>query len=66
MVCCISFSIFDQVKTTTMKIKFSQKAKLPTKYGEFNIISFKQEDDIHEHCLLFLGEKKYTNNKIML
>jgi GTP cyclohydrolase II len=37
-------------------IIFSNKAKLPTKYGEFNIISFKQEGDIHEHCMLFLGE----------
>lgn len=31
------------------------KAKLPTKYGVFNIISFKQENDIHEHCLLYIG-----------
>ena len=38
-----------------MKIKFSQKAKLPTNYGIFNIISFKQENDIHEHCLLYIG-----------
>lgn len=39
-----------------MKITFSNKAKLPTKYGEFNIISFKQEGDNHEHCLLYLGD----------
>jgi len=38
-----------------MNIIFSNKAKLPTKYGEFNIVSFKQEGDIHEHCLLYLG-----------
>ena len=38
-----------------MKINFSNKAKLPTKYGDFNIISFKQEGDIHEHCLLYKG-----------
>ena len=38
-----------------MKIKFSNKAKLPTKYGNFNIISFKQEGDVHEHCLLYKG-----------
>ncbi len=39
-----------------MKIKFSNKAKLPTKYGAFNIISFKQEGDEHEHCLLYTGD----------
>ena len=39
-----------------MKIDYSNKAKLPTEYGEFNIISFKQEGDSHEHCLLFKGE----------
>ena len=39
-----------------MKIYFSNKAKLPTEYGEFSIISFKQEGDSHEHCLLFKGE----------
>lgn len=38
-----------------MNITFSNKAKLPTKYGVFNIISFKQENDIHEHCLLYIG-----------
>ena len=41
-----------------MNIIFSNKAKLPTKYGEFNIVSFKQEGDIHEHCLLYLGNLK--------
>ena len=45
-----------------MKIKFSQKAKLPTDYGVFNIISFKQENDIHEHCLLYLGDISGQNN----
>jgi len=39
-----------------MNIEFSNKAKLPTKYGEFNIISFKQENDMHEHCLVYLGD----------
>ena len=39
-----------------MKIKFSNQAKLPTKYGDFNIISFKKDGDIHEHCLLFIGD----------
>ncbi len=39
-----------------MEIHFSNTAKLPTKYGEFNIISFKKEGDIHEHCLLYKGK----------
>lgn len=39
-----------------MNITFSNKAILPTKYGDFNIISFKQENDIHEHCLLYIGD----------
>ena len=39
-----------------MKIHFSNKAKLPTNYGEFNIVSFKKEGDSHEHCLLYKGE----------
>ena len=50
--------IFNLVKvkiTTIVNIIFSNKAKLPTKYGVFNIISFKQENDIHEHCLLYIG-----------
>jgi len=45
-----------------MKISFSNKAKLPTKYGEFNIISFKQEGDIHEHCLLYKGDLSSKEN----
>jgi GTP cyclohydrolase II len=39
-----------------MEIHFSNTAKLPTKYGEFNIISFKKEGNIHEHCLLYKGK----------
>lgn len=45
-----------------MNIKFSNKAKLPTQYGEFNIISFKQEGDIHEHCLLYWGDLTSKEN----
>ena len=39
-----------------MKIQFSNKAILPTTFGEFNIISFKEDGDIHEHCLIYKGE----------
>tara|TARA_B100000809_G_scaffold228611_1_gene241725 strand:- start:359 stop:943 length:585 start_codon:yes stop_codon:yes gene_type:complete len=45
-----------------MKILFSNKAVLPTNYGNFNIISFKQEGDIHEHCLLYKGELTSQEN----
>lgn len=38
-----------------MDISYSNKAILPTNYGEFNIISFKQEGDSHEHCLIYKG-----------
>ena len=45
-----------------MNIKFSKTAKLPTKYGEYNIISFKEEGDIHEHCLLYFGDLSIKEN----
>ena len=45
-----------------MNITFSNKANLPTRYGTFNIISFKQENDIHEHCLLYLGDINGQND----
>ena len=37
------------------KITFSDKAKLPTKHGDFNVISFKEEGDVHEHLFLYKG-----------
>ncbi len=45
-----------------MKIQFSNKAILPTKYGVFNIISFKKEGGIHEHCMLFMGDLSFKEN----
>jgi GTP cyclohydrolase II len=45
-----------------MRIKFSNKAILPTKYGAFNIISFKEEGDAHEHCLLYMGDLNDKEN----
>ncbi len=45
-----------------MKILFSNKATLPTNYGIFSIISFKEEGDTHEHCLVFLGKIKGQEN----
>ena len=34
----------------------------PAKYGLFNIISFKQENDIHEHCLIYIGHISGQND----
>ena len=45
-----------------MNIIFSNKAKLPTKYGTFNIISFKQKNDHQEHCLIYMGNLKGKEN----
>ncbi|MFK8046694.1 MAG: GTP cyclohydrolase II [Crocinitomicaceae bacterium] len=45
-----------------MNIQYSNRANLPTKYGNFNIISFKQEGDIHEHCLLYIGDLANKEN----
>jgi len=45
-----------------MNIQYSNTAQLPTKYGDFNIISFKQEGDTHEHCLLYIGDLSHKDN----
>ncbi len=45
-----------------MNIQYSNTAQLPTKYGDFNIISFKQEGDNHEHCLLYIGDLSHKDN----
>ena len=39
-----------------MKITYSNTAKLPTTYGEFNMISFKQQGSEKEHCLIYMGD----------
>lgn len=43
-----------------MNIQYSNTAQLPTAYGDFNIISFKQEGVDFEHCVLYIGD---LNNK---
>lgn len=45
-----------------MSVKFSDTAKLPTKYGEFKIIAFKEEGSIHEHAMIFLGDLEDKEN----
>ena len=39
-----------------MRIVYSNKANLPTEYGEFKIVSFKDESSSIEHCFLYFGE----------
>lgn len=39
-----------------MNIEFSNTANLPTTYGDFTLISFKETGSFHEHCVLIKGE----------
>jgi len=48
-----------------MNIKFSNKAKLPTRYGEFTIVSFKEEGSPLEHALISLGDVEANENVIV-
>lgn len=48
-----------------MNIKFSNKAKLPTQYGEFNIISFKEEGSPLEHAIFFMDDLE-TNEDVIV
>ena len=44
------------------KVQFSNTAKLPTKYGLFNIISFKEDKSEKEHLILSMGNLKDKEN----
>ena len=44
------------------KVQFSKTAKLPTKYGVFNIVSFKSEQDSKEHLIVSMGNLKDKEN----
>ncbi len=44
------------MKSKSPKVTFSNKAKLPTKYGIFNLVSFKSEEDSKEHLIVYMGE----------
>ena len=48
-----------------MKLVFSKQADLPTKFGKFKIIAFKYEGSTHEHCLLFKGELKGSEDVLI-
>lgn len=44
------------------KVLFSNKAKLPTKFGEFNIVSFKEENSSKEHLVVSMGDLQSKEN----
>lgn len=45
-----------------MNIQYSNTALLPTAYGDFNIISFKQKGIDYEHCILYKGNLTEQEN----
>ncbi|GLB53945.1 GTP cyclohydrolase-2 [Neptunitalea chrysea] len=44
------------------KVKFSNTAKLPTKYGLFNIVSFKEDSSEKEHLIVTMGNLMAKEN----
>jgi GTP cyclohydrolase II len=38
---------------------FSNSANLPTKYGSFNVVSFKEEGSFNEHLVLTMGDVRH-------
>lgn len=46
-------------------VQFSNTAKLPTKYGLFDITSFKQIDDDKEHLVISMGHLKEKENVLL-
>ena len=44
------------------KVQFSNTAKLPTKYGLFNIVSFKVDSSEKEHLIVSMGNLKDKEN----
>ena len=45
-----------------MNIQYSNTALLPTAYGDFNIMSFKQKGIDYEHCILYKGNLTEQEN----
>lgn len=44
------------------KTLFSNSAKLPTKYGTFSVVSFKEEGSSKEHLVLTMGDIRHQQN----
>ncbi len=47
------------------KVLFSNKAKLPTKFGVFNIVSFKEENSSKEHLVVSMGDLQSKENVLI-
>lgn len=47
------------------KVQFSKTAKLPTKYGVFNIVSFKSEQDSKEHLIFSIGDLRAKDDVLI-
>lgn len=47
------------------KVQFSNTAKLPTKYGVFNIVSFKSEQDPKEHLIVSMGNLRAKDDVLI-
>lgn len=47
------------------KVQFSNTAKLPTKYGVFNIVSFKSEQDFKEHLIVSMGNLRAKDDVLI-
>ncbi|SMG17046.1 GTP cyclohydrolase II [Arenibacter troitsensis] len=61
----ISYSktlIFTTMLLHKEKVQFSNTAKLPTKYGLFNIVSFKEDNSEKEHLIVTIGNLKNKEN----
>lgn len=47
---------------TNPKVLFSNKAKLPTKFGVFHIVSFKEKNSSKEHLIVSMGDLQSKEN----
>lgn len=47
------------------KVQFSKTAKLPTKYGVFNIVSFKSKQDSKEHLIVSMGDLRAKDDVLI-
>lgn len=48
-----------------MDILFSSSANLPSKFGQFKIISFKEENKHEEHCIFYMGDLDQEENVLV-
>lgn len=53
------------MNNTMQALEFSNEAKLPTKYGVFDIVSFKSNSDSKEHLIVSMGDLKRKNDVLI-